>query len=290
MTVSPDRITGPGISNNAIGLATLALLPTLLEKLDIRLEADLILLASTRALGAGDIAGMRFFLENFKRPLDAGICIRGVHLGRLSYNSLGMLRGEIRVQVGEESHWRRSGGAGAITVLNRIISRLQAIPLPREPMTQILLGSVNAGTTFGAGPTWGLLRFEVRTEQKGMVEQQLGLIQEIVDEMEAENDVGVTLTVISRRQHGGIPFGHPMVRAVREVSTSLGIEPVIAPSTGELCALIDKEIPAVTLGITDGDHINEPGESIRIGPIYRGVAQIAAVLEAFDDILHHDED
>jgi di/tripeptidase len=62
----------------------------------------------------------------------------------------------------------------------------------------------------------------------------------------------------------------------------LEIEPRLAPSTSELAALIDKNIPALTLGITSGDKIHKMDESVQIAPIYKGLAQIIGILIATD--------
>ena len=51
LNVGPDSITGPGIADNAIGLAAVVGLPRLLEHLGVRLKDDLLLLANVRSLG-----------------------------------------------------------------------------------------------------------------------------------------------------------------------------------------------------------------------------------------------
>lgn len=282
MSLGSDRITGPGICDNSLGLGTLISIPQLLQHLDITLDADLILLGSAKSLGHGDLAGIRFFLENYPHPIDACICIRGVQQGRLSYASLGMLRGEIQVDVDEEYDWKHLGDAGAISILNRVITRLQGIPLPTQPATSIVLGSVRSGNSFSTAAASALLRFEVRSEEEGKAEQLERDIQDIVDELAAENEVDVILRVIARRQRGGISFSHPLVRTIRAIQENLGIEPIIAPSTGELCALIDRRIPAVTVGLSTGEHIHEPNETVLIPPLFRGITQVTALLRAID--------
>ncbi|MGF1529931.1 MAG: peptidase dimerization domain-containing protein [Puniceicoccaceae bacterium] len=282
MTLHLGQISGPGIAENAIGLATVSLLPTLLERLGLELDSNLILLATTRSLGLGNIEGLRFFLDHCKQRLDFGVCVRGVHLGRLSYNSLGMIRGEIHVAVPEHSEWLRLGSGGAITFLNRIITQLLAIPLPRQPRTVIILGSITAGHTFNTPAPTGRLRFEIRSEDGQMPDRLLAIIQEIVDENDAESEADVNLQVVSRRLLGGISFSHPLVKTMRAIDESLEIEPVIAPSTGELCALIDKGIPSVTIGLTTAANQHEVNESIAIQPIFRGVIQLISLLDAID--------
>ena len=47
-SVSTDRITGPGVADNSLGLAAIASLPPLLHKLNIKLKDNLILMSYSR--------------------------------------------------------------------------------------------------------------------------------------------------------------------------------------------------------------------------------------------------
>ena len=58
--------------------------------------------------------------------------------------------------------------------------------------------------------------------------------------------------------------------------------PKAQPSSGDLSALADQGISAVTLGLTKADNLQEPDESVQIEPIYSGLAQVIALLEAID--------
>lgn len=282
MTLGTDSITGRGICENSLGLGVLSSLPLILERLGIELDSNLLLLATTQSIGIGNIGGMRFFLENYPKPIDFGICLRAIQLGRLSYASLGMLRGEIRIEVPEEYDWKRLPEGSAIVILNRLISRIQAIPLPSNPVTTINLGSVMAGNTFGQAAPTANLRFEVKSEEQKQVEMIESQIAEIVEELAAENEVSVELEIVARRNQGGISFSHPLVKTTRSIIRELGIEQVIAPSTGELCALIDRNIPAVTVGLSRGEHLHDRNETIQISPMFSGVSQLIGLLQAVD--------
>jgi len=281
-TVHTDRIEGPGIADNSLGLAAIASMPTILDKLGIRLRDNIILLGTTRGLGRGDRGGLRFFLENNRLPIHAGICLEGVYIGRLSYRSLGMARARISTSVPTEYDWTRFGSAGSIVTLNRIISRILNIPLPREPRATIVLGSIAGGTAYNTIAAKADLRFEVRSEEAGMVGSIMTRIEDIVEECAAESGSQASLEVIARRRPGGIGYDHPLVRTVRTLMDELEIRPGITPSTGELAALIDKQIPGVTLGLTSGENLHEFNESVAVEPIFDGLAQLLALLEAID--------
>ena len=50
----------------------------------------------------------------------------------------------------------------------------------------------------------------------------------------------------------------------------------------EVSELISRGLPAVTLGITEASNLHDLNETIRIQPIYTGLAQLLAVLLAID--------
>ena len=282
VSVHADKMCGPGIADNSLGLAVLATLPTLLEKLDIELDAGLVLMGGTRSLGRGDLAGIRFFLENNKIPLTSGICVEGVQLGRLSYASAGMLRGEISCHVPEEYDWIRRGTTGAILVLNEVINRILGIALPRKPKTSIVMGSVEAGEGFNIIPTEGRLCFEVRSESGEIVHRIARELEDIIEDVVSQTGAEVYLDVVARREPAGLPISHPLVKQTREIMSSLDLRPHITPSISELSAMIACGLPAVTLGITQGDRLHEMRETVQIEPMFTGLAQLVGVLLAMD--------
>jgi tripeptide aminopeptidase len=282
VSVQSDRLIGPALGDNALGVAVLATMPTLLEALDIELQSNLILMGGSRSLGRGNLGGVQFFLDNKKAEIDGAICVEGVELGRLSFASIGMLRGEITCTVPDEYDWSRFGAVGAVLNLNEVINRLVEIPLPKRPRASIVFGSVEGGQSFGNLATSASLRFEVRSEADEVVDRIHEQIEDIVGEACWQTGVHVTLEVFSRRRAGGIPFSHPLPKGASQVLRQLEVEPVITPSVSELSALIERDIPAVTLGITHGEKSNTRREELLIEPMFTGLAQLLAVLRMID--------
>lgn len=282
VSVHENRIVGPGIADNSLGLAVLATLPAILEHLGIELDAGLVLMGAARSLGRGDLEGIRFFLDNNNMPFTAGICVEGVQLGRLSYASAGMLRGEVFCRVPEEYDWIRRGATGAILIINEVINRILEIPLPRRPQTSIVLGSVEAGAGFNIIPTEATLRFEVRSESSEIVQEISAVLDDIMEDVRSQTGAEVTLDVVARREVAGLGIGHPLVKQTREIMSALELTPHITPSISELSTMIAHDVPAVTLGMTHGEHLHEQREAIQIDPIFTGLAQLIAVLLAID--------
>lgn len=289
VSVTTGSLSGPGIADNSLGVAVLASLPTIFESLGVRLRSNLVVLGTVCSFGRGDLQGMRFFLENSRRPIAGGICVEGMQLGRLSYSCLGMRRGEIVVNVPAPGSTRSIGSAGAIAPLNKIISRILAIGRPERPRTEIRIGSIEAGSNFNVAPRFASLRFEIRSEEAEIVDRILHEIEEIVDEINAAREAGVTLQSIAQRQPGDIGFSHPLVFAAREILETLGVRPVIDPSMSELAALLDRGIPGLTIGITEGSNRHTRDETALIKPIFSGLAHLVAVLQFLDSFVNENE-
>ncbi len=282
MQVSSNSITGPGVADNSLGLAALVTLPYILEDMEVELNRDLVLLAGVKSLGRGNLEGIHFFLDNNPFTIKGAICIEGMQLGRLSYSSIGMLRGEITCRVPESYDWSRFGDASAILTLNEVINKINDIHLPKRPRTSIVMGSIVGGTSFNTIARDATLGFEVRSESQEVVERAGETINDIVLEVSSKTGDQVELDIFAKRTPGGIPYSHPLTKCARSVMETLDIEPRLAPSTSELSALIDKNIPALTLGLTMGERTSKTNETIQIEPIYKGLAQLIGTILAVD--------
>lgn len=282
MQFKSDSITGSGVADNSLGVAVLATLPYILEDLDIRFDKNLIFLGGVKSLGRGNLEGIKFFLNNSTFSISEAICVEGIQLGRLSYSSIGMLRGEITCRVPDSYDWSRFGDASAILTLNEVINKINDMRLPRRPRTSIVMGSIKGGTSFNTIAKDATLGFEVRSESQEVVENAGKTIDDIVMEVSSKTGDQIELDIFAMRSPGGIAYAHPLSKCARTVMKSLQVEPRIAPSLSELSALIDQEIPALTLGLTRGEQTFKTNETIEIEPIFKGIAQLIGTLIAVD--------
>lgn len=280
VSVGVGRMSGRGLADNSLGLAVLATFPLLLDELGIALDSNLILLGTAKSFGRGDLAGMRFFLENCGHPIDAALCLEGIGLGRLGHSCLGMARGEIVVKAAKGASEGERGDS-VVATLAAILDALLDIQGREAPEARILVGSVEAGSGHGVPPRSGVLRFEVRSREADRVARVEAEIARIAAALGTEG-VEVRLEVIARRRPGDLGSDHPLVRQARDTLARLGIEARIEPSVSELALLLDRGIPALTLGLTTGDNRHSPAESIELDPLFDGLAQIVDLLQALD--------
>jgi len=280
--VGSDHMTGPGIADNALGLAAMIALPRLLKELGIQLRDDLILVANTRSLGRANLEGAKAFLETMSSPVRAGICVEGSTLGRLSYSGLGTLRGEITLQVPSDYDWKRFGASGAISHLTSLINQIREIAIPKEPKTQLVFGGLRCGSSFNTSPRQGTLRFEITSEGDDIIGHMEDQLNEICEQFSAETGTQVNMEVVAKRKNCSIPFTHPLVKTTRSIMQELGITPQVDPSTGDLNALILGGLPAVTLGLTTVKNLREINETVQLDPLYAGITQLVSLIQAID--------
>ncbi len=280
-----DQVVGPFVGDNSLALAALTCLPTMLERLDIKLQSDVIFMGAALTLGRGNLEGIKFMLTHAPAQINAGLCIESVQLGRLNYICLGMLRGEIVCRLPDDYNWVQFGATGSITSMNDVINCINAISLPRRPLSSIVLGSIQGGISYRNIARETKLCFEVRSESPEILSQIQKRMENIVMEVASQSGLEVTLDFFGRRDPGGMPISHPLVECGRSIISGLGIQPMMYPTTSAMCALVEHGIPSVTLGITTGERarvLDEIDEALAIEPMAAGMAQLVAMLLAID--------
>ena len=280
-----DEIVGPFIGDNSMALAAMASLPILLERLQIRLKANIIFMGAVRMLGHGNLEGLSGFLNNSGMPIRHGISLESVQLGRLNYACLGQLLCKIVVRLPENYNWVKFGTTGAIISMNDIISRINKIPLPRRPLTTIVFGMIRGGVSYRNIARETVLSFEVRSESADLLNQVAQQIKDITEDVAANSGVTVKFDIFARRAPGGLDISHPFVKQTRAIHTALGLQSQLYSTTFALTSLIEKNIPSLVLGLTTGtrrDDLPEMEEVVAIEPMWTGLAQLVGVLLAID--------
>ena len=280
--VLPDLVSGPGLGDNALGVAVVATIPRLLEHIGIELKSNLVLMGASRSLGRGNVEGLRFFVENKKMAIDAAVCVEGVEFGRLSHYSSGMLRGEIICRVPEEYDWNRYGIGGAVFAMNEVINAIAEISLPMRPRTTINLGNIEGGTSYTESAKRTDLRFEIRSESAETVGQIDRQLSDIVTEIASRSGARIEFNVVARSRPVNLSYSHPLPKIATRIMQSFGIQPRIQPSIAELAVLLNAQIPTLTIGISRAENLNDLDEKLMISPMFQGLAQLLGIIVAID--------
>jgi acetylornithine deacetylase/succinyl-diaminopimelate desuccinylase-like protein len=281
--VTDKLISGIGVSDNSAAVGVLASLPEVFRRLGLSFESDIVLVAPTHSLGQGNLRGIRRLLQTWPVPIRGAICLESVMLGRLNYFSDGMIRGEISCSIAAQKQWNHHHTPNAILVINEVINAILGLRLPQNPRTQIVIGKIAGGFNHGKIAYDAKIGFEIRSDADEMVKALYGEIKDIVDEINKTFAVELKLNRISNLNATRLRYNHPLVKCATRVLKRLGVEAVSEPSETALSIFLQKKIPAVTLGLTRGDNFHQDGAIIQIEPMFKGIAQIPALLMAMDN-------
>ena len=281
-TVRRDTISGPGLLDNAVGVGVLASLPEIFKKLALGFESDIVLAGVIQSIGQGNLRGVRHLLKTWPTPIRGAVILEGGDLGRLSYYSSGMIRGEIKCNsvtpVGGDPLFRQN----AILVLNEVINQILLLRMPQRPRSRVIFGKIAGGHKHGLIAFNAFLGFEIQSDSDEMVRQIYSDIKDIVNSIRYEQGVELVLDTISNLHAAKLGYGHLLVKSVLDIMETLELKTVSYPSESELSIFLSHNIPAVTLGITRGTDYHLKGSTMEIKPMFKGLAQVVGVIQAID--------
>jgi tripeptide aminopeptidase len=281
--VTDKIIRGLGVSDNSAAVGVLASLPEVFRQLELSFASDIVLVAPTHSLGPGNLKGIRQLLKHWPGPIRGAICLESVELGRLNYYSNGMIRGEISCSIATRRKQDRQYHPNAILVINEVINAILGLRLPQKPRTHIVIGKIAGGFNHGNIAYDAKIGFEIRSDSDRMVKELFNDIRDIVDGVNKTYAVELKLNRISNLNATHLPHNHPLVKCASRVLDRLGVEAVSEPSETALSIFLQNSVPAITLGLTLGDNFHQDGANIEIEPIFKGIAQIPALIMAMDN-------
>jgi acetylornithine deacetylase/succinyl-diaminopimelate desuccinylase-like protein len=280
--VTDKIISGIGVSDNSAAVGILVSLPEILKRLNLQFASDIVLVAPIHSLGRGNLRGIRRLLRGWPSSIRGAICLESIELGRLNYFSHGMIRSEISCSIAVEDHDRRHYKPNAILVINEVINAIIGLRLPQKPRTRIVIGKIAGGFNHGEIAYDANIGLEIRSDSDEIVKALYTDIRGIVEGIRKTFDVVLELNRISNLNQTSLNYNHPLIKCASRILRSLGVETFSEPSESTLSIFLRRQIPAITLGITRGDNFHQDDATIEIEPMYKGIAQIPALLMAMD--------
>ena len=287
--VGKDTITGPGVTDNSVGVGVLLSLPAIFRHLNLRFESDIVLAGVIQSIGRGNLRGIRHLLKTWATPIRGAVCIEGIELGRLNYYSDGMIRAEIDCNVVTDREIQYKFQPNAILVLNEVINHILKLRLPQRPPSRVIFGRISGGVKHGDIARSSTLGLEIQSKSDKMVRSIYNDIQDIVDGVGHEYEVEMGLKTVSNVHAARLEFNHPLVKQVTGIMKALDLKAVSSHSESELSIFLSRNIPAVTLGVTRGQNYHLEDASMEIAPMSRGIAQIIGAIMAIDGGVCDDE-
>jgi acetylornithine deacetylase/succinyl-diaminopimelate desuccinylase-like protein len=275
-----DKVFGPGIGDNSLGLAGLfGLLWALRQKgSQAALPGDVWLVANVGEEGLGDLRGMRAVVDRFGEQVCAYLILEGMALGQIYHRGLGVQRYRITVSTAGGHSWVDYGKPSAIHELGNLVTRLAALPVPAQPRSSLNVGVIAGGTSINTIAAEAHLELDLRSENSVALNQ---LVRQVEGLVSAANrpDVAVTLELIGRRPAGKLASSHPLVRLAKRCIQAQGLQPNLTIGSTDANVPLSRGLPAICVGLSSGYGAHTVNEYIHVGPLFQGLAQIVALVE-----------
>ncbi len=162
---------------------------------------------------------------------------------------------------------REKSHPNAIVILNQVINQALELRLPLRPRTKIVFGTISGGINHGRTAPRAKLGLEIRSDSEEMLKSLFNDLKDIVDGIDHEYNVGLSLKTISNVKAARLKFNHPLVKSAASIIKALEIKPVSQPTESELSIFLSHGIPALTLGISRGKHMLLEDAAMEIEPM-----------------------
>ena len=266
-----DKIIGPGIGDNSLGLAGLAALIWMLDAAGVELAGDLLLAANVREEGLGDLEGMRLLIEGCAGDLESVIVLEGLRLNRITFQAVGSIRCRLTVETAGGHSWSDFGKPSAIHALVGLAHRLTQLEVPASPRTTYNIGVIEGGISVNSIAGRASLLLDLRSEDPAELARLSDSVRRIV-ETEGGEGVQTRMEFVGERPAGSIAASHPLARAAVRAAREAGVEDAVCDAAStDANVPLSLGIPAVCIGLTRGGNAHRPDEYIRKAPLRRGL-------------------
>jgi len=276
-----EKIFGPGIGDNSLGLAGLfGVLWALCQKANgtPSLPGDLWFVANVGEEGLGDLRGMRAVVDRFGDAPCAYLILEGMALGQVYHRALGVQRYRITVRTGGGHSWVDYGKPSAIHELAMLINQITALPTPSQPRTSLNVGVISGGTSVNTIAAEAHLELDLRSESSTTLQTLVSQVENLA-QAAIRQDVSVSLELIGQRPAGKLASSHPLVRLAKRALQEQGLQANLTIGSTDANVPLSRGLPAICIGLTTGYGAHTVNEYINTAPLAQGLAQVMAVVE-----------
>ncbi|NMB90923.1 MAG: M20/M25/M40 family metallo-hydrolase [Chloroflexi bacterium] len=274
----PERITGPGIGDNALGVAAMLGLVDYWHATRPVFPGSVWLVATVCEEGLGNLKGIRAVVECLGNDVLAYIVLEGIGLGNVFHRGLGVERFRIQVQTAGGHSWLNYGQASAIHEMAHLVTRISAIPVPKKPRTTLNVGTFHGGTAINSIASQAVIELDLRSESPTTLAALVNEVRGLVAKM-SRAGLALKMENIGSRPAGEIAHDHPLVRLAEEAIRRNGIHPYFGIASTDANIPLSRGLPAICTGITTGGSSHTENEYIECQPVYRGMTHLIAMAE-----------
>jgi tripeptide aminopeptidase len=277
LTRGAERIAGPGIGDNSLGVAGLFGLLWALQGQP--LPGDLWLAANVGEEGLGDLRGMRRVVDRLGARARATIVLEGMALGHIYHAGLGVRRYRITVHTEGGHSWLHFGRPSAIHVLVQLGARLTQLPLPTSARTTYNIGTITGGTSINTIAREASFDLDLRSESPSALAGLAAAVEALAATF-VSTEVAVETRVIGDRPTGALPRDHPLVQLAAEALAAAGVtDCTLEVGSTDANIPLSRGLPCICIGLTRGANSHRPDEYIDTRDLGRGLAAAVHIVK-----------
>jgi tripeptide aminopeptidase len=247
------RLAGPGISDNARGLAGVLALGRALRAADWPTRRPIALVGSVGEEGAGDLKGVKHYVARNRERIAAFIALDGAGAARIINAGVGSRR--LRATfAGPGGHsWSDFGTPNAIHACASAIAAITALQLPAEPRTTLSVGRIGGGTSINTIPAEAWFELDLRSEALAPLQRIEEQVRASLERSRAaasgdRGTVQLTIEVFGDRPAGRTSDDDPLVAAALAATRAIGVVPELSSSSTDANVAMAAGIPAIAIG------------------------------------------
>jgi tripeptide aminopeptidase len=295
IVVEPDgRLRGPGVSDNAAGLAALLAVASALNSSPALegLQCGLLLLANVCEEGEGNLSGMRHFCEDSPAAADAQafVVLDGPATDHITCAALESRRFEVSFTGPGGHSWSDFGVANPVHALGRAVSlfldQQDGAGPASNARSSYNFGLVEGGTSVNSIPASARAKVDLRSETSERMEalsSQLAAAVERGAHLEnacaTSGKVTAGIRAIGARRGGRLPEDALILKYLKAVDSHLGIRSRTDCASTDANVPLSMNLQAVSIGAGGhGGGAHSPAEWFHPGGRDLGFKRIMLTL------------
>ncbi len=264
-----QRLEGPGISDNARGLAALVAVAEAMVAARVPVTRPILFAATVGEEGSGDLRGVKYLLNGNRETLKdsltvagngkpaAFIALDGAGLDRVIHRALGSKRYHVTFRGPGGHSWAAFGVANPANAVGRATALLADLAPQQAPRTTCAVVRLGGGTGLNSIPQEAWLDLDLRSEDPRALAQLdvtvRAALERAADDENRRRTTGsptlrVEIQLLGDRPSGMTPRAHPLVQAAVAANRALGRDAELASASTDANVPIALGIPAIALG------------------------------------------
>src|SRR3989440_7477327 len=259
-----QRLEGPGISDNARGLAALLAVAEALVATGVPTARPILFAATVGEEGSGDLRGVKYLLNGGMGDGGRGhatpaafIALDGAGLERVIHRALGSKRYHVTFRGPGGHSWAAFGVANPANAVGRAAALLADLPIATAPRTTCAVVGLGGGTGLNSIPQDAWLDLDLRSEDpKALAQLDVTVraaLERAADDENRSRSTGtpplrLEVQLVGDRPCGITPRVHPLVQAAIAANRALGHDAELTSASTDANAPIALGIPAIALG------------------------------------------